>query len=57
MGFAWAKTNKTIILATSAFSGLATYYLIDRKFQKVHNSWTTNWEPSICAKWDENWDQ
>lgn len=35
------------------------YWYVDRRVKPnavVLNSWTTNFEPSACAKWDHNWD-
>uniref|UniRef100_A0A336MRQ6 Serine/threonine-protein phosphatase PGAM5, mitochondrial n=1 Tax=Culicoides sonorensis TaxID=179676 RepID=A0A336MRQ6_CULSO len=55
MSFAWIKTHKLAVL-TGAISGLTTYFVVDQRQRKAYNSWTTNWKPSECGKWDENWD-
>lgn len=59
----WSR-GKTLggSLLVGAISGAATYYYcalnegFKPKGRLVHNSYTTNFEPSACAKWDKNWD-
>lgn len=39
--------------------GASLFWYVDRKVKPnalVFNSWTSSYEPSICAKWDYNWD-
>lgn len=55
MSFAWTRTHKLAIL-TGALSGFATYFVVDQRQRRAFNSWTTNWLPSECGKWDDNWD-
>ncbi|XP_063699824.1 serine/threonine-protein phosphatase Pgam5, mitochondrial isoform X2 [Culicoides brevitarsis] len=56
MSFAWTKAQKLATIATGVFSGFATYYIVDQRQIRAHASWTTNWKPSDCGKWDDNWD-
>lgn len=50
----FSKTKK-ILLGLSAVSGVAAVYYTNHKMH-VFASWTSNYEPSPCAKWNENWD-
>ncbi|XP_030767037.1 serine/threonine-protein phosphatase Pgam5, mitochondrial-like isoform X2 [Sitophilus oryzae] len=43
------------ICMLGAVSGLAGFYYLKEK-NVAFTSWTSNYEPSPCAKWDENWD-
>lgn len=56
MSFVWTRAHKLAILATGAISGFATYFVVDQRQRRAFNSWTTNWIPSECGKWDDNWD-
>ncbi|XP_056640483.1 serine/threonine-protein phosphatase PGAM5, mitochondrial-like isoform X2 [Diorhabda carinulata] len=47
--------SKKLILGLTAVSGVVTFYYLNNTC-KVQNSWTTNYNPSPFAKWDENWD-
>lgn len=49
--------NKIALLGLGAVGGGLAYYQMGRseKQYDVHNSWTTNYTPSV--KWDKNWDQ
>lgn len=38
-------------------SGFAAYITVNQDKNKVFASWTSNYEPSFCSRWDENWDQ
>ena len=39
--------------------GASGYWFASNAFERqtVENSFTTNYEPSPCARWDWNWDQ
>ncbi|RZC40580.1 serine/threonine-protein phosphatase Pgam5, mitochondrial [Asbolus verrucosus] len=46
-----------ILLGVGAASGVVTYYCLNNNSnKKVYASWTTSYEPSKHAKWNENWD-
>ena len=48
--------TKRLLMGLGAFSGVATMCYLTNK-NKAYLSWTSNYEPSPIAKWDENWDQ
>lgn len=54
-----SRFHKIALVSLGAVGGGLTYYHLnsgktERKYS-VHNSWTTNYTPSV--KWDRNWDQ
>ncbi|XP_019879407.1 serine/threonine-protein phosphatase Pgam5, mitochondrial-like isoform X2 [Aethina tumida] len=49
-------TGKKLLWGLGAISGAAGLYFINAPEKIVHNSWTTNYEPNLNAKWDDNWD-
>ncbi|CAG9559209.1 unnamed protein product [Danaus chrysippus] len=51
-----SRLNKIALLGLGAVGGGLAYYQMGRseKQYDVHNSWTTNYTPSV--KWDKNWD-
>ncbi|RVE53996.1 hypothetical protein evm_001399 [Chilo suppressalis] len=52
-----SRFHKIVIISLGAVGGGLAYYQINNKNGKkygVHNSWTTNYAPSV--KWDSNWD-
>lgn len=54
----FSRFNKIALLSLGAVGGGLAYYHVnsgrtERKFD-VHNSWTTNFTPSV--KWEKNWD-
>lgn len=51
--------QKVSAVVLGGAGGASIYWYLDRKVvpkATVLNSWTTNFEPSPCAKWDSNWD-
>ncbi|GAB0098506.1 Serine/threonine-protein phosphatase Pgam5, mitochondrial [Sergentomyia squamirostris] len=53
-----SRFQKIAPVLFGAFGGATAYYFYIRKKETstVLNSWTTNFKPSKCAKWDPNWD-
>ncbi|XP_063929716.1 serine/threonine-protein phosphatase Pgam5, mitochondrial isoform X2 [Zophobas morio] len=47
---------KKAFLGVCVASGAITYYYLTSPNKKVYASWTTNYEPSAYAKWNDNWD-
>lgn len=55
----WSRLQKFGAVFLGGVGGASVYWYVDRKVKPnavVLNSWTTNFEPSACAKWDYNWD-
>lgn len=52
------RMRKVASMAVSAAGGAVGFWYLQRTYneRKALNSWTTNFEPSACAKWDYNWD-
>jgi len=53
----WRLFNKFSAIGASSLGGISLYYLFNRdesNLKQVHNSWTTNFKPSV--EWDSNWD-
>ncbi|XP_062565464.1 serine/threonine-protein phosphatase Pgam5, mitochondrial-like isoform X1 [Armigeres subalbatus] len=52
------RMRKVGSMAIVAAGGAAGFWFLQRTYneRKAFNSWTTNFEPSTCAKWDFNWD-
>ncbi|KAF7271738.1 serine/threonine-protein phosphatase Pgam5, mitochondrial-like isoform X2 [Rhynchophorus ferrugineus] len=46
---------KSVCIGVGTISTLTGFYYFNEK-NKVYTSWTSNYEPSPCAKWDDNWD-
>ncbi|ETN58734.1 serine/threonine-protein phosphatase PGAM5, mitochondrial [Anopheles darlingi] len=57
---AWSRfMSKKFVTATAiGISGVAGYWFSTNPSERhtVFNSFTTNYEPSACARWDFNWD-
>uniref|UniRef100_A0A2M4BVZ7 Serine/threonine-protein phosphatase PGAM5, mitochondrial n=1 Tax=Anopheles marajoara TaxID=58244 RepID=A0A2M4BVZ7_9DIPT len=57
---AWSRfISKKFVAATAiSVSGVAGYWFSTNSSERhtVFNSFTTNYEPSACARWDFNWD-
>ncbi|XP_044260111.1 serine/threonine-protein phosphatase Pgam5, mitochondrial-like isoform X1 [Tribolium madens] len=51
----FSKVNK-LFLGVCVASGAVTYYFLNGSNKKVYASWTSNYEPSAHARWDDNWD-
>lgn len=55
----WSRFQKISAICLSGVGGAAAYWTVEKQLKPknvVHNSWTTSFEPSACAKWDSNWD-
>lgn len=55
----WSRLQKFGAVCMGGVGGASLYWYVDRRVKPnsiVKNSWTTNFEPSACAKWDHNWD-
>lgn len=55
----WSRFQKIGSICLGGVGGASLYWYVDRRVKPnavVHSSWTTNFEPSACAKWDPNWD-
>lgn len=53
----FSRLQKIAIISLGAVGGGLAYYQLNSKQERkygVHNSWTTNYSPSV--KWDSNWD-
>lgn len=54
-----SRFNKIAIIGLGTIGGGIAYYTLNssknNKRFDVHNSWTTNYTPTV--KWDKNWDQ
>ncbi|CAG9770326.1 unnamed protein product [Ceutorhynchus assimilis] len=49
--------SRKLILGLGAVTGATTFYYLNNDRFKAFASWTSQYEPSPCARWDENWDQ
>ncbi|XP_066144681.1 serine/threonine-protein phosphatase PGAM5, mitochondrial-like isoform X2 [Euwallacea fornicatus] len=47
---------RTIFLRVGAAATVAGICYLNSDRYKAFSSWTSNYEPSACAKWDDNWD-
>lgn len=54
---AFSKCKKILLGLGAMSGGVATFYYLNNDKHRAFASWTSNYEPSPCAKWDENWDQ
>ncbi|XP_050302247.1 serine/threonine-protein phosphatase Pgam5, mitochondrial-like isoform X2 [Anthonomus grandis grandis] len=48
--------GKKVLWGLGAATGVTTFYYFNQDKFRVFASWTSNYEPSPCAKWDDNWD-
>lgn len=48
--------SKKLLLGVGVVSGAATFYYLNSDRFRAFASWTSNYEPSPCARWDDNWD-
>ncbi|KAL1502431.1 hypothetical protein ABEB36_007572 [Hypothenemus hampei] len=53
---AFRKCRTILVGLGTTISGVASFYYFSSDKHIAFNSWTSNYEPSPCARWDDNWD-